>query len=176
MSRQFSKASLSCIGFVGECLGIPPCLGEPHPSKARLKSTQRPVTLVYGSRLGNLTGHEPRLAPRHLLESLGPSGCLSSGRRWCCWLHKRLWRGGEFRLSFQRAPSTYKGLRWLLFLIIACRPPPPHIHLLLVMLRVLKDVSSTHSRVCTRGSPLEARPVPAQRSPAPGQLAVRALR
>lgn len=125
MSRQFSKASLSCIGFVGECLGIPPCLGEPHPPKARLKSTQRPVTLVYGSRLGNLTGREPRLAPRHLLESLGPSGCLSSGRRWCCWPHKRLWRGGEFRLSFQRAPSTYKGLRWLLFLIIACRPPPP---------------------------------------------------
>lgn len=70
MSHQFSKASLSCVGFVGECLGVLHCLGEPHPPKARLKSTQRPVTLVYGSRLWNLTGREPRLAPRHLLESL----------------------------------------------------------------------------------------------------------
>ena len=66
-------------------------------------------------------------------------------------------------------------LRTVLACFLSLLAPTTHIHLL-VTLGVLEDVSSIHRRVCTQGSPSEARPVPAQRSPAPEQLAVRALR
>ena len=95
--------------------------------------------------------------------AFSPSGCTSPGRRRWCWPHRRLWREREGRLSFRRAPSTYEGLCWPVSYHCLPTPPPHHIHLL-VTRGVLEDVSSIHRRVCTQGSPSEARPVPAQRA------------
>ena len=99
--------------------------------------------------------------------AFSPSGCVSSGRRRWCWPHRRLWRGRGVRLSFRRAPTTYEGLCWPLFLITACTPHhPDHIHLLLVTLRVLEDVSSIHRSLYPR-VPLGGKACPCSEEPCP---------